>query len=87
MIIRSFVLVSRLPSHQIADRRIMHIQMSSYLLLSIAVFLHGSNDLLISFSLVQDHIFREYLIERWPVHIPMTLGVVVSCRAFRRETW
>ena len=52
----------------------MHIQMSGYLLLSIAVFLHGINDLLISFSLVQDHIFRKYLIERRPVHIPMTLG-------------
>jgi len=52
----------------------MHIQMSGYLLLSIAVFLHGINDLLISFFLVQYHIFREYLVESRPVHIPMTLG-------------
>lgn len=52
----------------------MHIQMSGYLLLSIAVFLYSINDLLISFSLVQYHIFREYLVERRPVHIPMTLG-------------
>lgn len=48
--------------------------MSGYLLLSITIFLHGINDLLISFSLVQYHIFREYLVERWSVHIPMTLG-------------
>jgi hypothetical protein len=52
----------------------MHIQMSSYLLLSIAVFLNSINDLLISVSLVQNRIFREYLIERWSVHISMTFG-------------
>ena len=52
----------------------MHIQMSSYLLLSIAVILYSIHDLLISFSLVQYHIFLEYLIERRPVHISMTLG-------------
>ncbi len=39
----------------------MHIQMSGYLLLSITIFLHGINDLLISFSLVQYHIFRNIL--------------------------
>jgi len=48
--------------------------MSSYLLLSIALFLHGINDLPISCSLDQDHNFREYLIERRAVHTPMTLG-------------
>ena len=52
----------------------MHIQMSGYLLLSITIFLHGINDLLISFFLVQYHILREYLVERRSVHIPMTLG-------------
>jgi len=52
----------------------MHMQMSGYLLLSITIFLNGINDLLISFSLVHDHIFREYLVERRPVHISMTLG-------------
>ena len=50
----------------------MHIQMSSYLPLSITVFLHGIKDILISFSLVQDYIFRGYLIQRRPVHLPMT---------------
>ncbi len=52
----------------------MHIQMSGYLLLGVAVFLHGINDLLISFSSCPYNIFRKYFIERRPVHIPMTLG-------------
>jgi len=47
---------------------------SNYLLLSIAVFLRGINDLFISLSLVQDHFFREYCIEAGPVHGVMTLG-------------
>lgn len=52
----------------------MHIQVSSYLLLSTAVFLHTINDLLVSLSFVPIHLFREYFIEVRPVHIPMTLG-------------
>lgn len=43
-------------------------------MLGVPVFLHGFNDLRISLSLVQDHLFQEYLIERRSVHIPMTLG-------------
>ncbi len=52
----------------------MHIQVSSYLLLSITVFLHSLNDLCISFFPVQDRLFRKYLIERRSGYVPMALG-------------
>ena len=74
MIIRSFILVSRLLSYQIADCRVMQIEMTRYLLLGITIFFNGLNDLGISFSLIQYHIFRKYCFEAWSIHIPMTLG-------------
>ena len=40
----------------------MHIQMSSYLLLRIAVFLNSIDDLSISFSLVQDYLITDTLL-------------------------
>jgi len=43
--VRSFILVSCLPSHQIADCRVMQMEVSIYLLLSITIFLDGINDL------------------------------------------
>ena len=72
--VRSFILVSRLPSHQIADCRVMQMEMSRYLLLSITILLNGIHDLRISFSLIPYHIFRKYSFEAWSIHIPMTLG-------------
>jgi len=49
-------------------------EVSSYLLLSITIFLNGINDLRISFSLIQYHSFRKYFFEVRSIHIPMTLG-------------
>ena len=72
--VRSFILVSRLPSHQIADCRVMQMEVSSYLLLSITIFLNGIHDLRISFSLIQYYSLRKYSFEARSVHIPITLG-------------
>ena len=52
----------------------MQMEVSSDLLLSITMFVNGINDLRISLSLIQYHIFRKYSFEAWPIHIPMTLG-------------
>jgi len=74
MIIRSFILVSRLPSQQVADGRVMQLEVSSYLPLSITIFVNGINDLRISFSLIQYHSLRKYSFEARSIHIPITLG-------------
>jgi hypothetical protein len=72
--VRSFNLVLRFPSHEVADGRVMHVQIGCYLLLSIPIFLYRINDFRIAFSFVCDNLFREYFIQVWPVHVPMTLG-------------
>jgi hypothetical protein len=74
MIIRSFILVSRLPAHQVADRRVMQIQVRRSLLLSITVFLNGFNDPLVPFYLILHHLLGEDLIETRPAHKPVALG-------------
>jgi hypothetical protein len=51
-----FIFGSRLPSHQIADRRVMQIQVRRYLLLSITVFLNGFNDFSIPLFLLQERL-------------------------------
>ena len=70
--VRSFILVSRLPSHQIADGRAMQMEVSSYLMLSITIFLKGINDLRISFPLIQYHSLRKYSFEARSIYILVT---------------
>src|SRR4030042_2723144 len=48
--VRSFILLSRLPFHQVADGRVMQLEVSGYLLLSITIFVNGINDLRIFVS-------------------------------------
>ena len=49
-------------------------QVCSYLLLSITIFLNRINDLRISFSLVQYHILPKYSFESRSIHVPVALG-------------
>jgi hypothetical protein len=49
-------------------------EVSSYLVLSITIFVNSIHDLRISFSLIQYYSLRKYFFEARSVHIPITLG-------------
>lgn len=53
----------------------MHLQVSSTLLLSIAVFPYRFNNLFVSFAFIHGHLFRKNFIEARPVHGAMAFCI------------